>query len=43
MHSGDAEIVAEVQHEIAIARGEIIELDDSDNEDEDDQEDMLPR
>jgi len=32
---GDAEIVAEVQYEMAVACGEIIELDDSDLEDED--------
>jgi hypothetical protein len=28
---GDAEIVAEVLHEMAVAQGEVIELDDSDN------------
>jgi hypothetical protein len=33
---GDAEIVAEVRYEMAVACGEIIELDDSDSEDEGD-------
>jgi hypothetical protein len=39
---GDAEIVAEVWHEIAVARGEVIELDDSDSEDEGDDSDDAP-
>jgi hypothetical protein len=36
---GDAEIVAEVQREMAIARGEIIELNDSDNDSDEDNDD----
>jgi hypothetical protein len=39
---GDAEIVAEVWHEIAVAWGEVIELDDSDLEDEGDDSDDVP-
>ena len=38
---GDAKIVAEVRHEMAVAQGEIIELDESDSEDEDDIDDTL--
>jgi hypothetical protein len=40
---GDAEIVAEVRHEMAVARGEIIELDDEDDDEDDDDNDFLPR
>jgi hypothetical protein len=40
---GDAKIVAEVRHEMAIAQGEVIELDDSDSEVKGDNEDLLPR
>jgi hypothetical protein len=41
---GDLEIVAEVWHEMAVARGEIIKLDDSDNDSDDDNNDKyLPR
>jgi hypothetical protein len=36
---GDAEIVAEVQCEMAIARCEIIEVDDSDNDSDEDNDD----
>lgn len=39
---GDAEIVAEVLHEMAVARGETIELDDSDYSDDEDK-DCIPR
>ncbi|KAF8228279.1 hypothetical protein L208DRAFT_1404091, partial [Tricholoma matsutake] len=35
---GDAEIVAVVQHEMAVARGDVIELEDSDDDAEDDVE-----
>ena len=38
---GDAEIVAEVQHEMAVAQGEIIELDDKDDDEDDDDSDFL--
>ena len=39
---GDAEIVAEVRHEMAVAQGEIIELDDEDDDEGDDDSDFLP-
>ncbi|KAF8578279.1 hypothetical protein K439DRAFT_1362562, partial [Ramaria rubella] len=42
-HEGDAEIVAEVKHEIAVGRGEIIEVDDSDSEEEGDKDKSPPR
>ena len=35
---GDAKIVAEVQHEMAVARGDVIELEDSEDDAEDDVE-----
>lgn len=38
---GDDEIVAKVQHELAVARGKVIEIDDSDSEDKDDKEKPL--
>jgi len=37
---GDAEIVAVVQHEMAVARGDVIELEDSEDDAEDDVEDV---
>lgn len=41
---GDMEIVAEVRHEMAVARDEIIELDDSDDDSDNDSDDKyLPR
>ena len=38
---GDAEIVAEVQHEMAVAQGKIIELYDEDDDKDDDDSDFL--
>ena len=35
---GDAEIVAVVQHEMAVARGDVIELEDSEDDSEDDED-----
>jgi len=40
---GDAEIVAVVQHEMAVARGDVIELEDSEDDGEDDVEDVPTR
>jgi hypothetical protein len=40
---GDAEIVAVVQHEMAVARGDVIELEDSEDDAEDDVEDVPTR
>jgi hypothetical protein len=40
---GDGEIVAEVLHEMAVAWGEIIELDDEDDEGDDEDKDFLAR
>ena len=37
---GDAEIVAVVQHEMAVARGDVIELEDSEDDAEDEVEDL---
>jgi hypothetical protein len=39
---GDAEIVAEVLHEMAVIRGEVIKLDDEDDEDDLEDKDFLP-
>ncbi|KAF8234905.1 hypothetical protein L208DRAFT_1393355, partial [Tricholoma matsutake] len=40
---GDAGIVAVVQHEMAVARGDVIELEDSEDDAEDDVEDVPTR
>jgi len=37
---GDAKIVAVVQHEMAVARGDVIKLEDSEDDAEDDVEDV---
>jgi hypothetical protein len=37
---GDAEIVAEVLHEMAVAQGEVIELDDDDDGEDDEDKDL---
>ena len=42
IEGGDAEIVAEVQHEMAVTQGEIIELDDEDDDKDDDNSNFLP-